>query len=231
MLATATVGMTSCDTSTESEHHETAFLPLNVQGRVLYADQAADTLGIYSFDSWKLAVATTEAAAWITASPTQQTVPAASVATTPVILTTTPNTTGKSRTATLQLTTTFPDFGTLTMGVRQLPWLDVRRPVNVPAYTAEGVATPSFTETLTHDAGSTTLSIFFHDKDAGTHSVISKADWISLPEVPQDGYPYGLHTIKLTLRNNTAKTARTGEVVITSAGVSTILTYTQQGQP
>ena len=121
--------LTSCDNDTPNQLHQLNFIPLQSGGRLCYADQSTDTVGLQSTDSWTLAVATPQGTpAWLTAAPESGRVEANHFVTQPLALRFSANTTGAPRTARLNVTAAAGTTRTIGLPVVQLPWLDIRRP-------------------------------------------------------------------------------------------------------
>ena len=92
--------LTSCDNDTPNQLHQLTSSPLQSGGRLCYADQSTDTVGLQSTDSWTLAVATPQGTpAWLTAAPESGRVEANHFVTQPLALRFSANTTGAPRTA------------------------------------------------------------------------------------------------------------------------------------
>lgn len=225
------LALTSCDLDSSSENHQTAFLPLNAQGRLLYADQTTDTLAVQSTDSWRLEVAATNSTPFFTITPTEYKVPANHLAVVPIVMTSTPNTTGEIRNAQLRLTTVFEKLGTLQMPVMQTSWLNILAPAPTTLGGRDDKAVaPTFTARVAAEGGKSKLIFRLYSNDKAQQRVISEADWLAVP-AHQDGYGAGRHEVELTVAPNPTKTERTTTVSISSAGVTTKVSYTQAGQP
>ena len=233
--------LTSCDNDTPNQLHQLNFIPLQSGGRLCYADQSTDTVGLQSTDSWTLAVATPQGTpAWLTAAPESGRVEANHFVTQPLALRFSANTTGAPRTARLNLTAAAGTTRTIGLPVVQLPWLDIRRPAptvlrptaetDTPA-SALTTATPVFIEPLPYKAGTVVCGFVLYDTtDPAHHSLTSDASWLTLSAA--DATPAaGHHEVTLTFTENPDHAPRTARLALTSAGVTTYITYTQAAKP
>ena len=237
----APVALTSCDNDTPNQVHQLNFIPLQSGGRLCYADQSTDTLGLQSTDSWTLAVATPQGTpAWLTAAPESGRVEANHFVTQPLALRFSANTTGAPRTARLNVTAAAGTTRTIGLPVVQLSWLDIRRPAptvlrptaetDTPA-SALTTATPVFIEPLPYKAGTVVCGFVLYDTtDPAHHSLTSDASWLTLSAA--DATPAaGHHEVTLTFTENPDHAPRTARLALTSAGVTTYITYTQAARP
>ena len=233
--------LTSCDNDTPNQLHQLNFIPLQSGGRLCYADQSADTVGLQSTDSWTLAVATPQGTpAWLTAAPESGRVEANHFVTQPLALRFSANTTGAPRTARLNVTAAAGTTRTIGLPVVQLSWLDIRRPAptvlrptaetDTPA-SALTTATPVFIEPLPYKAGTVVCGFVLYDTtDPAHHSLTSDASWLTLSAA--DATPAaGHHEVTLTFTENPDHAPRTARLALTSAGVTTYITYTQAAKP
>lgn len=142
----APVALTSCDNDTPNQVHQLNFIPLQSGGRICYADQSTDTVGLQSTDSWTVAVATPQGTpAWLTAAPESGRVEANHFVTQPLALRFSANTTGAPRTARLNVTAAAGTTRTIGLPVVQLSWLDIRRPAPTMLRPAAETDTPTST--------------------------------------------------------------------------------------
>ena len=233
--------LTSCDNATPNQLHQLNFIPLQSGGRLCYADQSTDTVGLQSTDSWTLAVATPQGTpAWLTAAPESGRVEANHFVTQPLALRFSANTTGAPRTARLNVTAAAGTTRTIGLPVVQLSWLDIRRPAptvlrptaetDTPA-SALTTATPVFIEPLPYKAGTVVCGFVLYDTtDPAHHSLTSDASWLTLSAA--DATPAaGHHEVTLTFTENPDHAPRTARLALTSAGVTTYITYTQAAKP
>ena len=222
--------LTSCDNDTPNQLHQLNFIPLQSGGRLCYADQSTDTVGLQSTDSWTLAVATPQGTpAWLTAAPESGRVEANHFVTQPLALRFSANTTGAPRTARLNVTAAAGTTRTIGLPVVQLSWLDIRRPA--PTASALTTATPVFIEPLPYKAGTVVCGFVLYDTtDPAHHSLTSDASWLTLSAA--DATPAaGHHEVTLTFTENPDHAPRTARLALTSAGVTTYITYTQAAKP
>ena len=233
--------LTSCDNDTPNQLHQLNFIPLQSGGRLCYADQSTDTVGLQSTDSWTLAVPTPQGTpAWLTAAPESGRVEANHFVTQPLALRFSANTTGAPRTARLNVTAAAGTTRTIGLPVVQLSWLDIRRPAptvlrptaetDTPA-SALTTATPVFIEPLPYKAGTVVCGFVLYDTtDPAHHSLTSDASWLTLSAA--DATPAaGHHEVTLTFTENPDHAPRTARLALTSAGVTTYITYTQAAKP
>lgn len=240
--------LTSCDNDTPNQLHQLNFIPLQSGGRLCYADQSTDTVGLQSTDSWTLAVATPQGTpAWLTAAPESGRVEANHFVTQPLALRFSANTTGAPRTVRLNVTAAAGTTRTIGLPVVQLPWLDIRRPAptvlrptaetDTPASAPRAQrlqfpdATPVFIEPLPYKAGTVVCGFVLYDTtDPAHHSLTSDASWLTLSAA--DATPAaGHHEVTLTFTENPDHAPRTARLALTSAGVTTYITYTQAAKP
>lgn len=233
--------LTSCDNDTPNQLHQLNFIPLQSGGRLCYADQSTDTVGLQSTDSWTLAVATPQGTpTWLTAAPESGRVEANHFVTQPLALRFSANTTGAPRTARLNVTAAAGTTRTIGLPVVQLSWLDIRRPAPTvlrpaaetdPPASAVTTATPIFIEPLPYKAGTVVCGFVLYDTtDPAHHSLTSDASWLTLSAA--DATPAaGHHEVTLTFTENPDHAPRTARLALTSAGVTTYITYTQAAKP
>lgn len=240
--------LTSCDNDTPNQVHQLNFIPLQSGGRLCYADQSTDTVGLQSTDSWTVAVATPQGTpAWLTAAPESGRVEANHFVTQPLALRFSANTTGAPRTARLNVTAAAGTTRTIGLPVVQLSWLDIRRPAptmlrpaaetDTPASAPRAQrlqfpdATPVFIEPLPYKAGTVVCGFVLYDTtDPAHHSLTSDASWLTLSAT--DATPAaGHHEVTLTFTENPDHAPRTARLALTSAGVTTYITYTQAAKP
>ncbi|RRD80205.1 hypothetical protein EII14_03360 [Alloprevotella sp. OH1205_COT-284] len=220
------MGLTSCDPSGSSEYHTTSFAPLHPQGKIWYADQQLDSLSVVSSDSWRLTPRYADGLQWFLVSPDQKEVPAGYIVSTMLKFTVSPNTTGKVRNGDIGVSTSYAQNGTLRMPVCQLPYLHILRPARInPSEPFQ----PYFGETLAETAGTARLDFMVYDSDSAAHTLVSDADWLIVPE--KNAHPAaGRHQIDLGVLANPTTQKRTARVTLTSAGISTVITYEQKAK-
>ena len=92
-------------------------------------------------------------------------------------------------------------------------------------------ATPVFIEPLPYKAGTVVCGFVLYDTtDPAHHSLTSDASWLTLSAA--DATPAaGHHEVTLTFTENPDHAPRTARLALTSAGVTTYITYTQAAKP
>ena len=224
---------TSCDLDSKNERHQTLFFPQSPRGRILYADQTLDTLRVFSYDSWRLTgVYEQPKTEWFSVTPDKADIPANYVGNHRISIRTTPNTTATIRTGGLRLVTTFAEFGTLGMPVRQLPYLNILRPVATFPLGTDGKPStqPVFIETVAATASTDNhIDFVLYDENTAAHTLTSDAAWLTIGTI-DGGLKAGKNVAKLNIEANLATTPRTATLTLTSAGVSNVITIAQQGK-
>lgn len=224
-LLLLTLGMAACDVSSENEHHEISFFPLSPNGRLLYADQTFDTLRVVSTETWHIAARVGQGEAWFSLTPKEQKVPKGYVSGQRVDITTTANTTGKTRKGYLALTPLHANLGTLGMPVTQYAWLDIQRPAPVMPPHAN---IPTFAGEVEAKVTEATIGFGLHTLDLKTVSLTSNAEWCLVPQMAE-GWKKGYNEVKLSLTPNLSTTPRTATLTLSSGGVSNVITLVQKG--
>ncbi|MBR1712024.1 MAG: BACON domain-containing protein [Alloprevotella sp.] len=199
------------------EYHYTVFFPNDMESRTYFADQTRDTLHVLSYDSWT----STALGGWFSVSPESQAVLAGQGTITPMFLTATPNTTETVRTGYIQVA----GYGQIAKLVRQTYWLNIAAPTGrIEANAGTGDIRCTFTTKLT--AKETNLPLVFTNYTDGA-KLAADATWISIPDTAFDA---GRHTFTLTVTPNQSTEPRTATLTLTSAGVSTPISVTQEGK-
>ena len=235
------MAFTACDNDNKNEFHRLNFFPALSSGKIWFADQSTDSIVLQTTDSWKLTVETLNSKdKWLTATPESGTVPPNHIAAQRLTLAFAPNTTGKIRSARLNVTTTTDKIRGISLPATQTSWLDVRRPKPVfPRPIVQGKEPkskynggdpfPVFVEVLNAKAGTTQCAFRLYDTDTEKHSLTSDADWLIVPaESAKPGA--GAHNVKITYLENPDPTPRTAHLVLTSGGVTTYITYNQNAR-
>lgn len=235
------MAFTACDTENKNEFHRLNFYPALASGKIWFADQSTDSIVLQTTDSWKLSVETQKGIdKWLTATPESGTVPPNHIAAQRLTLAFAPNTTGKIRSARLNVTTTTDKVRRITLPATQTSWLDVRRPQPVfprPLVQDQapnkdnggGDPLPVFVEVLNAKAGTTQCAFRLYDTDTEKHSLTSDAAWLVVPA--ESAKPAaGAHNVKITYLENPDPTPRTAHLVLTSGGITTYITYTQNAR-
>lgn len=235
------MAFTACDNENKNEFHRLNFYPALSSGKIWFADQSTDSIVLQTTDSWKLAVETLNGnEKWLTVKPESGTVPPNHIAAQRLTFTFAPNTTGKIRTARLNVTVSTDKIRGISLPATQTSWLDVRRPQPVfPRPIVQGKEPkskynggdplPVFVEVLNAKAGTTQCAFRLYDTDTEKHSLTSDADWLIVPaESAKPGA--GAHNVKITYLENPDPTPRTAHLVLTSGGVTTYITYNQNAR-
>ena len=203
------------------EHHASYFYPQRPDGQLLYADQTMDTTLIYSLDSWQA----TKEGDWFSITPESFEVrPGVSIFT-KMTFTTTPNTTGKGRTGLV----TIHAYHTISQSLYQTPWLNITYPF--AQYTKgedHTFATRKATFRLSLPSSATASQLRFTTY-AENATLTSDAEWVT-PEKTIFLAPNS-YEVKLTIQPNKSKDARSAQLTLTSAGISTPITVEQAGDP
>lgn len=207
---------TACDDSSYERHQTIA---PNMIG--LYADQTQITFPVISLDSWTSNL-TSE---WLSMSPTLANVAQDKVDTTSVRLTAaSTNTTGKTRVSTIGINAN--DY--LSIPVYQYYWLNVSTPAAVyinntdPNAALEDIKVV-FPMSLKATAVDTAI-VFTTYQSAVTLS--SDVDWLT-PALTE--FTSGNHIARFAVTANSSSDSRTGNLRLTSGGVSTDIVVTQAG--
>lgn len=236
------MAFTACDNDNKNEFHRLNFFPALSSGKIWFADQSTDSIVLQTTDSWKLSIETQKGIdKWLTATPESGTVPPNYIAAQRLTLAFAANTTGKIRTARLNVTVSTDKIRGISLPATQTSWLDVRRPQPVfprplaqdamrsNKYNGGGYPLPVFVEVLNAKAGTTQCAFRLYDTDTEKHSLTSDADWLIVPA--ESAKPAaGDHNVKITYLENPDPTPRTAHLVLTSGGVTTYITYNQNAR-
>lgn len=236
------MAFTACDNDNKNEFHRLNFYPTLSSGKIWFADQSTDSIVLQTTDSWKLSVETQKGIdKWLTATPESGTVPPNYIAAQRLTLAFAPNTTGKIRSARLNVTVSTDKIRGISLPATQTSWLDVRRPQPVfprplvqdamrsNKYNGGGDPLPVFVEVLNAKAGTTQCAFRLYDTDTEKHSLTSDADWLIVPA--ESAKPAaGDHNVKITYLENPDPTPRTAHLVLTSGGITTYITYNQNAR-
>lgn len=222
LFSAATVALTAFTACSEAkfEMHQTGFYPTMPNGMTLYADQTLDSLKLHSFDPWTLE--SQSATNWFQVNPNAGSALPGSSAFTTLNLTTTFNTTGKTKTG--KIVVTSYDNNQFVMPVKQRPWLDVRMPAGSPiGNTVEDQTIRFASHPLPATSGKT--QIIFRTYQAGA-TLTSKADWAQ-PE--KTAFDKGQHDVNIVISSNQDKeNSREAELILTSGGISTSIYIKQE---
>ena len=221
--AIAAITLASCGEST-SEQHTTAFLPVNGRGIETYADQTTDSIRVISTDTWTLTNNTDWMDVKVTALNQTNNM---NVAIQPGYFVSTrldfeiqPNTTGRTRSALLQVNSSFAKIGTVTNQLVQYPFLNISTPA--PRTSDNGV-TFNLDFIATTNEASTNIVFTVHSADA---TLTSSADWLTVSQA--NGFtPHATQRVTVTAARNATGAARTATLTLTSAGISSVINVTQ----
>ncbi len=239
-LATGAV-FSSCSNSSD-EYHQFNVYPLRSDGFIEFADQSVDSTHIISTDTWSL----TSQADWLTTTtsgkkqaPFTIEVPQGYINSTPLYFSMQPNTTGKSRTALIQATSTNSNMGTMSLLIQQLPYLNVTTPSAKQAsdgtysWTLSGISADGkfhTTDSTGKDISTTPYITFIVYNDSATITS-SDASWLNVVATTlgkENQYKAGEKSkAELNISENTTGKERSATLTLTSAGVSTTITVTQ----
>ncbi|MBO5698979.1 MAG: BACON domain-containing protein [Bacteroidaceae bacterium] len=207
------------------EFHQTYFTPMHPDGLQLYADQTVDSVRVISYDPWQ-ASTNIKGEPWFTITPTQCAfAPGEAMRNTRMDILTTPNTSGKIRSGIIQVNS----YYNIGMGVYQFTWLHIDMPIGKLVTTDDaGNALPkdqqyeTFEAYLSHNQGNFEMNFTTYSDHA---TLTSNVDWIT-PEVTT--FEAGQHYANLVCAPNPEPQERVGTVVLTSNGVSTVVTFKQE---
>ena len=214
------IALAACTEGTY-ERHESYFYPQRPDGQLLYADQTMDTTLIYSLDSWQA----TKEGDWFSITPESFEVKPGVSIFNKMTFTTTPNTTGKGRTGLV----TIHAYHTISQSLYQTPWLNITYPF--AQYTKGEDHTfatrkATFRMALLSSATSSQVRFTTYAENA---TLTSNAEWVT-PEKTIFLAPNS-YEVKLTIQPNKSKDARSAQLTLTSAGISTPITVEQAGDP
>lgn len=185
---------------------------------VAYADQTSDTTHLCSLDSWT--ISSTES--WLTISPKEATFPAGQATDTKLTFEYEVNNTGAPRIAYAQV----KSHDQIATTVTQYYWLHITRPqVMKLGEQTSGVTTETrvvFPMTLKKEAYTDSITFTVHQDNA---TLSTSASWIHPEETT---FEAGKHTVKFNVEANTEGQSRSAILTLTSAGVSSDITLTQE---
>lgn len=211
----------------DNENHGTAIYHRNGNDYTeMYADQTVDSLHIVSYDSWTATVEGGSDGPWFTISDTKCNVPVNYIVTQSVIITTTPNTTGKARTGVIKVNSTYNEYGPMTGGVVQYGWHNITAPIP----TLEKIEGKDENRIVfKSDVNATDNYALLACTVYADATLKSDADWLSVPNDVQTLAP-GNYGVKFGVLPNNSAEDRVAHVTLTSNDVSTVVTYTQKGK-
>ncbi len=218
--------LTACGEPTY-EYHAADWYP-KVQS-IIYADQPEDTTHLVNTDSW---TATTDAE-WLTVSPGYLEIPEGYIADQKMTFTATPNTTGKTRSAFVSISS----YHSLSYAVTQLAWLNVIRPsshhTTPDVFTLElrdkksvrdSVEFRVYCPAATLKSLSPWLTLEAEWKIQETDPVSKKTVWT---KKTGDTFPIGKIRAFFTYEREPEGKKREGKLALTSAGITTEINIIQ----
>ena len=220
LAAAAGVALASCDGG-EDEQHYTAVEKQYVE---TFADQSKDSLRVLSYDTWTL----NNQADWLTVycgtqkNEITQKVPANTQVLTTIYFALQPNTTGQTRYSQIQISSSYG--GTIASQLMQYPFLNVQRPAPV---TDSSTRATTFTYEVAAKPVTSPYIVFAVYADGAT---LTSSDESWLKPEKTSGFNTGeKSTVTVSVAENTASEARAATLTLTSAGVSTPITFKQKG--
>ena len=215
----------SCDES-EYEVHQTYFNPTSPQGKTLYADQTVDSVRIISYDPWTAQTNFT-GDAWFTITPTQcNFVQGENISNTRLDITATPNNSGKIRGGIIAVNS----YYNIGMSVYQMSWLNIHYPIG-RLVTVDNKGNELQREDQycvfegTVSDKKNQFEIIFTTYNANA-TLSSDAEWLTFEKT--DIETAGDHTIIVTCEENPLNEVRTNNIYLTSNGITTPITISQE---
>ncbi|MGN0086569.1 MAG: BACON domain-containing protein [Alloprevotella sp.] len=215
--------ITACSDS-EYEMHLTQFVPLQSGGKVLYADQSADSTHVLSYDNWTAATSFT-GDSWFRITPTTAVCNPLNGTLTRLDILTSPNTSGKNRAGQIQVT----GYDRIGLTVTQVKWLNITDPSATYQSSDEtgsssGISYQEavFRKQVAYSVPETTIVFEVYDEAGAT--LTSDASWLIPAET---AFTKGKHEVTVTLQTDPNGQERKGTLTLTSGGVSTPITITQ----
>lgn len=151
------------------------------------------------------------------------------IVTAPLVITTKVPATQTLQQGLIRVTPNTNAISSVTRHVYQVGWLNIAHPIATQKEDSK-TAMPNFSEVLSQKGGTTRLIFDLYDSDPATHSLVSDAEWLAIPEAakqPKKGH----HVVELSFGENTSDKARTATLQLSSAGATTVITYVQAGKP
>ncbi len=221
VFAVATgIALASCEGGKDEQH----YTAVEKQYVETFADQSKDSLRVLSYDTWSL----TNQTDWLTVycgtqkNEITQKVPANTQVLTTVYFALQPNTTGKTRYAQVQVNSSYG--GTVSSQLMQYAFLNVQRPAPV---TDSSTRVTTFTYDIVAKPVASASVVFTVYADGAT---LTSSDESWLKPEKTTGFSTGEKTtVSVAVSENTASEARTATLTLTSAGVSTPITFNQKG--
>lgn len=224
ILALFACTFASCDDS-EYEVHQTYFTPTSPQGKILYADQTADSVRVISYDPWTSNL-DFESEEWFTITPTKcDFVNSQNVSNTRLDITASPNNTNKIREGLIAINS----YYSIGMSVYQMSWLNIQSPIGRTITTDENGEPLNSKEQYCIFEGSVSdkknqFDIVFTTY-AQEASLSTEAEWITLSN---DTFAAGTHTVTTICEANPLKEERIAHIKLTSNGITTPITIYQE---
>lgn len=217
LVVAAAASLASCSDAGD-EHHSSYFFPAGNLGVEMFADQSQAEAVLVSLDTW---TATAEGG-WFTISPDNARVPAGYQLTQEIKIEASPNTTGMVRTGIIRVQA----YSEVATAVRQMPWLDIRRPVQ---YIEKGEkdSDPLAARCEVVLASSTVTLPLQFTTYAPDATLTCDQPWITVEESTLEA---GVHEPVLAVQPNTDTESRNAVLTLTSAGVVAKIKVTQLGK-
>lgn len=225
-------GLSACSNGSY-ENHQFGFADTD-GGVVMYADQTTDSTFVYSTDNWSF----TCEADWLTARNGTQTAPfnvevrPGYILQSRIDIQTTTNTTGKQRTAILTATSSADKVGSTYLGVLQYAWLNVSMPSTYTTNETTGITAFNMNEIQANgkQPGGATPYVAFTTYADGATLTIKNGQWLHFASDAATTFEKNKQQrIELTIDENKTSEARTDTLTLTSNGVTSLITVTQQG--
>lgn len=211
--------LTACDGSSYEEHYS----QLSKTSLYYYADQQVDSVQFFTYDSWNLSTSDT----WITASPSSCDVSSGNYAITPIAVSLTPNQTATNRSGYIVITSNYEkqQFSTV---IYQYAWLNVKTPTGA----ITGSTDLEFKDWKKTFGASMKYNVTTYDVKFQTYAdgatLTSDSEWAVPAET--SFAKKGDYTVNVAMSTNESTSPRTATLTLTSNGVSTPITLTQQGK-
>lgn len=226
LAAAAVLGLSACTEST-NEYHSTYFYPITASGVETFADQQMDSVRVMSYDTWTLNNTTDWVDMKVGTTQTNQIkveVPTGYFNLTRLDFVLKPNTTGKTRSTVVQVTSSFGKVGAIATRLIQYPFHNITTPA---AKMTEDGTNATFTLDLpqknNRETATSSLAFTVYTADA---QLTSSADWLTVDKA--NGYtPSVKDLVKVTAEPNTTGEARKAQLTLTSGGVTTVINVNQ----
>lgn len=226
LAAAAVVGLAACNENT-NEYHSTYFYPITASGVQTFADQQLDSVRVMSYDTWTLNNTVDWVDMKVGTTQTNQIkveVPVGYFNLTRLDFVLKPNTTGKTRTTPVQVTSSFGKVGTIATVLIQYPFHNITTPaVRMNEAGTNGTFTVDLPQMSNKETATSFLSFTVYTSDA---QLTSSADWLTVDKA--NGYtPSVKEKVNITAQPNTTGEARKAQLTLTSGGVSTVINVNQ----